>query len=115
MSQALRGNCFNFHINTHPVITIWDGGTGNTLDLSGFSADAIINLAPGTFTSCNGMVNNIAIALDTTIESATGGSGNDQINGSAGGGVIDGGRGNDTLTGGPGSDTFKFDADALVP
>jgi Ca2+-binding RTX toxin-like protein len=92
------GQYFDFNVNTHPIITIWDGGTGNKLDLSGFTADAVINLDPGTFTSCNGMVNNIAIALDTIIESATGGSGNDQINGGAGGGVLDGGGGDDVIT-----------------
>jgi serralysin len=26
---------FDFTVNTHPVITIWDGGLNNTLDLSG--------------------------------------------------------------------------------
>jgi Ca2+-binding RTX toxin-like protein len=92
------GKYFDFDINTHPVVTIWDGGTGNKLDLSEFSADAVINLAPGTFTSCNGMVNNIGIALGTIIESVVGGSGNDRINGDAGGGILDGGAGDDAIT-----------------
>jgi serralysin len=55
-------NFFNFTVNTHPVITIWDGGSNNTLDLSGWSTPATINLNPGTFSSANGEVNNIGIA-----------------------------------------------------
>jgi serralysin len=27
---------FDFTVNTNPVITIWDGGLNNTLDLSGW-------------------------------------------------------------------------------
>src|SRR5262245_34735741 len=111
------GQYFNFDINTHPVITIWDGGSANKLDLSGFGTNAIINLAPGTFSSCNDMVNNIAIALDTIIESATGGGGDDAIIGHAGGGVLDGGGGDDAITsssdlnmalGGAGNDWLSF-------
>ena len=52
---------FDFTVNQHPVITIWDGGVNNTLDLSGWSTPSIINLNPGTFSSANGMFNNIAI------------------------------------------------------
>jgi serralysin len=48
------GQYFDFTKNTHPVITIWDGGGNNTLDLSGFASDSTIRLTPGEFTSCNG-------------------------------------------------------------
>src|SRR5262249_18609415 len=106
---------FDFTVNKNPVITIWDGGVDNTLDLSGWNADATINLTPGTFTSANAQVNNIAIARDTVVETAIGGGGNDKIYGSsfanvlignAGSDWLDGGRANDTDTGGPGSDYF---------
>ena len=100
------GPYFDFTINTHPVITIWDGGTHNTLDLSGWSASATINLNPGTFSSANGETNNIGIAEATTIETAIGGSGGDVIVGSDANNVLDGLAGNDTLTGGPGNDTI---------
>jgi serralysin len=70
-------NYFNFTVNTHPVITIWDGGSNNTLDLSGWSTPATINLNPGTFSSANGEVNNIGIAEGTVIQTAIGGTGND--------------------------------------
>src|SRR5262245_61191644 len=105
---------FDFSVNTHPVITIWDGGMNNTLDLSGWSAPSTINLNPGTFSSANGQINNIGIARDTVIETAKGGQGNDTIIGNdyanflfgnAGDVDLNGGPGNDTLNGGPGSDT----------
>src|SRR5207253_106162 len=90
---------FDFTINTHPVITIWDGGTGNTLDLSGFSANATINVAPGTFSSCNGEVNNLGIAEGTIIETVIGGSGNDVIFGTWVGNTLMGAAGDDALYG----------------
>jgi len=98
---------FDFNINTQPVITIWDGGLHNTLDLSGWSAPATISLNPGTFSSANGLVNNIAIAWNTVIETAIGGSGNDTIYGNAYDNVLRGGPGNDALFGGRGNDTLN--------
>ena len=95
------GIYFDFTINTHPVITIWDGGLHNTLDLSGFTANATISLAPGTFTSANGEVNNIGIAEGTVISTAIGGSGND---------VFEGFAGNRTYIGGAGIDTAEYAA-----
>src|SRR5262245_35489873 len=69
------GLFFDFTRNTHPVVTLWAGGSNNTLDVSGWSTPATINLNPGTFSSANGEINNIAIAADTVIENALGGSG----------------------------------------
>jgi hypothetical protein len=59
---------FDFTKNTTPVITIWDEGTGNTLDLSGFNTPSTVNLNPGTFSSADGMTNNIAIAFNTAVD-----------------------------------------------
>lgn len=75
-SSAL-GTFYNFDVDTHPVITIWDSAASNTLDLRGFSTDSVINMNPGNFSSCAGMVNNIRIANGTWIDAAIGGSGND--------------------------------------
>lgn len=99
---------FDFTVNTHPVITIWDGGTNNTLDLSGFSAKSTVNLNPGTFSSVNGQVNNIAIATDTVVESVIGGAGNDVFTGSSANNTFKGNGGNDTIDGGAGIDTAIF-------
>jgi hypothetical protein len=93
---------FDFNVNTDPVITIWDAGINNTLDLSLFTANATISLTPGTFTSANGMVNNIGVAYNTTIENAIGGFGDD---------TFIAGPGNHTFDGGPlGTDTIDYSA-----
>jgi Ca2+-binding RTX toxin-like protein len=97
---------FDFTQNAHPVVTIWDGGLHNTLDLSGWSAASTINLNSGTFSSANGAVNNIGIAIGTIIETAIGGSGNDTLIASGVASTLNGGGGNDTLTGDVGNDTL---------
>ncbi len=90
---------FDFTINTHPVVTLWDEGDGNTLDLSGFGKAATVNLNPGTFSSADGMVNNIGIAYDTRIDTVIGGGGNDLFVANAD---------NDTIDGGGGMNAVKF-------
>ena len=67
---------FDFTINTSPVVTLWDEGTGNTLDVSGFAAPAVIDLRPGGFSSVDGMTNDIGIAFGTAIDNVVGGPGN---------------------------------------
>jgi serralysin len=102
---------YDFTVNTHPVVTIWDAGTNNTLDLSGFTTSSNVNLNPGTFSSCNGMVNNIGIAFNTAINTFVGGSGDDTVTANNNGDLIQAGSGgNDTFTGGTGNDGFYFGA-----
>jgi serralysin len=97
-------NFFDFTVNTKPVITIWDGGGNNTLDVSGFAQSANISLAPGTFSSVGGLENNVAIAFGTRIETAIGGSGADTIAGNDLSDVLMGGGGADSIVGGAGND-----------
>lgn len=47
---------FDFSTNTAPIVTIWDGGGNDTLDLSGFNADNIIDLHEGAFSSAGYMI-----------------------------------------------------------
>ncbi len=95
---------FDFTQNVTPIVTIWDMGTNNTLDLSGFSAGSAINLDPGTFSSCDGLTNNICITFNTAIDRFVGGSGNDTVTANNDGDTLFGGPGNDTLIGGVGWD-----------
>ncbi|MRI55705.1 peptidase metallopeptidase [Methylobacterium sp. DB1607] len=91
---------YDFTNNLDPVLTIYNRGIGNTLDVSGFRTNSTINLAPGTFSSAseNGtLVNNIGIAFDTRIDKAIGGSGNDTFFTNGNGNTIDGGSGSDTV------------------
>ena len=99
---------YDFGTGNNPaaVITVWSHGTNNKLDLSGFSQDARIDLTPGTFSSAGGKVNNIGIAFETVVESATGGAGNDTIKASNVASTLDGGAGNDLLIGGSANDTL---------
>jgi len=110
--QGYVGRFYDFSINTNPVITIWDSGTRNKLDLSGFAQDAVINLTPGTFSSAGGKTNNIGIAFGTVIETAVGGRGNDTITASDVASTLIGGAGTDKLCGGAGNDVLIGGADA---
>lgn len=115
---------FDFSVNKHPVLSIWDSGGIDTLDLSGFSTASVISLVPGTFSNADAMTSNISIARNTWIENAIGGSGNDTITGNdlanklignAGNDTINGGLGNDILIGGAGADKLQGgDGDDII-
>jgi hypothetical protein len=108
---------YDFAINEHPVVTLWAGGTNNTFDVSGFSQNATISLIQATFSSVGGLTNNVAIAYDTVIEKAIGGSGNDSIYASDVASTLIGGGGSDQLFGGAGDDilTGGVAADTINP
>jgi serralysin len=106
---------FDFEINTRPVVTIWDAGGIDTLDLSGFADDQQVYLEEGMYSDVGGDIQNVAIAFGVLIENATGGSGKDLIVGNnlnnrllglAGDDALQGNDGNDTLDGGEGNDTL---------
>ena len=112
---------FDFSQNQSPVLTIYDAGGTDTLDLSGFSQRAIVNLEPGTYSSIGGttssMTYNVGIAIDTWIENAIGGSGDDtlygnerdnQLSGNSGNDHLYGYGGNNILSGGSGTDWAHF-------
>jgi len=84
---------FDFTNNTKPVVTLFSTGKNNTLDLSGFAQANTVDLRPGTFSSANGMVHNIGIALNTAIDGAVGGAGNDTFTLNGDGDTVDGGDG----------------------
>ena len=95
---------FDFRINTDPVVTLYNVGTDNTLDVSGYAANQRIDLHAGSFSDVGGHINNVAIAFATQIETALGGSGNDTITASDVSSTLKGGGGSDTLIGGAGDD-----------
>jgi serralysin len=94
------------------VFAIWDAGGNDTLDLSGYSENAEIDLRAESFTSAgptpaNGPARyNIAIARGVTIENAIGGAGNDMMTGNAAANRLVGNAGADTLDGMGGADTL---------
>jgi len=97
---------YNFATNLNPILTIYDAGGKDTLNLSGWSTPSVVDLNPGAFSSCNSMTSNIAIAYSCSIESAVTGAGDDRIIGNTLGNYLDGGAGNDSLSGGDGDDTL---------
>lgn len=108
---------YDFSLNPHPIMSIYDTGGFNTLDVSGFSQDAVIDLRDGAFSSVAGLRDNISIAFGTLIQAAIGGSGNDRLvandasnhlSGGAGNDLLIGGRGHDVLDGGAGFDTARL-------
>ncbi len=113
--------------------TIWDGGGIDTYDLSNYTTNLFIDLAPGadsTFSSAqlsylgggvyaSGNIYNALLYQGNTaslIENAIGGTGHDTIYGNDGANTLTGNagndnlygmEGNDTLNGGTGDDTLK--------
>ena len=97
--NATAGAIFNFAgYASAPALTIYDNGGNDTVDCSGYSANQVIDLRAGSYSSVGGLVNNIGIALDAVIENAVGGAGSDVITGSgANGAWLHGLDGNDTI------------------
>ena len=110
---------FDFTVNTHPIVCIWDAGGNDTIDLSGSAYGINLDLHAGAFSDVMGMVGNLSIAFGVTIENAVGSSGNDVIvgndvanslKGGPGDDMLQGNGGNDTLDGGDGTDTAAYAA-----
>jgi len=93
------------------VVAIWDAGGTDTLDVSGYGQNQLIDLRAGNFSNIGGLVGNVAIAQSVTIEDVIGGSGNDVIHGNAAGNTLIGGAGNDTIDGGVGGRNQIFGLD----
>lgn len=95
---------FDFHTNDHPILTLYDTGGTDTLNLSEWSTSSAIDLSPGAFSSGNAMTSNLAIARNTLIENCITGSGNDSIKGNTADNRLSGNAGADTLSGAAGND-----------
>ncbi len=103
---------FDFTMNTKPIITLWDEGTGNTLDLSGYTTSSVVSLMPGVFGSCGGLTHNIVIAFGVQIDTLLGGSGGDTLIANDDGDTLSGGGGSDILIAGLGHDTLSGGAES---
>ncbi len=101
---------YDFNTNTRPILTIWDAGGTDTLDLSGFTNNQVISMIAGTYSDIAGFTHNIAIAYGANIENLVGGSGIDRVTGNALNNRIEGKAGNDVIDGGGGTDTAVYGA-----
>ncbi len=90
------------------IACIWDGDGNDTLDVSGYQSNQIINLKAGAFSDIGGLKGNVSIARGCTIENAIGGSGHDTLIGNDADNRLTGGRGADQKRGGGGADTFVY-------
>ncbi|MEQ1617359.1 MAG: M10 family metallopeptidase C-terminal domain-containing protein, partial [Terricaulis sp.] len=94
------------------VFAIWDGGGNDTLDLSGYSENADIDLREESHSSAgptpdNGPATfNMSIARGAVIENGIGGAGDDTLTGNDVANRLEGRAGIDTLIGGGGTDTL---------
>lgn len=93
--QGPQAQIYDFSINPSPILTIYDAGGVDTLNLSGWSTDSLVDLNPGQYSSANGMTHNIAIAWGTIIENAVTGAGDDVLIGNSADNYLDGGAGVD--------------------
>ncbi|MGB3124264.1 MAG: M10 family metallopeptidase C-terminal domain-containing protein [Pseudomonas sp.] len=87
---------------------IWDGAGNDTLDVSGYGNNQVINLKAGSFSDVGGLQGNVSIARGCTVENAIGGSGHDALIGNDADNRLTGGGGADRLRGGRGADTFVY-------
>ena len=90
---------FDFTQNTNPVVTLFDTGRANTLDLSGFAGASTVDLRPGMFSSTDAMTDNLSIGYGTAIDGYVG---------SAGGNFVTVNGDSDRITGGGGANTVIF-------
>ena len=105
---------YDFTVNAVPVVTLYDSGSNNTLDLSGFTTVSTINLNDGTFSSAAGLTGNIFIEYGTVINSAIGGAGNDVITVNANSDIIDGGGGTNSVTFADNSASWTLSSDGTT-
>lgn len=94
-------------LNNHPIFCIWDAGGNDTLDFSGSTLTARLDLNAGEFSDTSGLTGNISIAYGVTIENARGGSAADTLTGNGVANLLDGGAGDDLLSGRGGNDTLQ--------
>ena len=146
MATRAGNTVYTFDPDEPFIKCIWDGGGVDTISVANFSRACTIRLAEGEFSSIRipsdplprgygsdstvaySGSNNLSIAFGVTIENATGGTGNDTLNGNGaanilvgnggddtlkgvgGNDTLNGGNGNDRLAGGTGDDTYKVNS-----
>lgn len=99
-------DAFDFTVDTHPVVAIWDAGGNDTIDLSGYTMPCKLDLNQGAFSDVGGLLANVSVCYNAVIENGTGGTDDDQIIGNSSNNVLSGLKGNDVLTAGTGNDTL---------
>jgi hypothetical protein len=90
-----------------PALTIFDSGGTDWLNAAGYSVSQVVDIGAGNFCSIGGLSNNVCIYLNSVIENAAGGNGNDTIRGNSASNLLEGNGGDDVLEGGAGDDRLR--------
>ncbi len=106
-STRAGNDTYSFSPASPVTRTLWDAGGNDAIDASGYTSAVTVDLREGHYSSI-GLTDNVAIAYGVTIESATGGAGNDTLIGNDSANVLTSGAGSDNLSGGNGNDTFAM-------
>jgi serralysin len=123
VGQGLPGGGTGGASANRVFMTVWDGGGKDTFDLSAYTSNLNINLAPGGFSVLSdvqraylgeghyaqGNVYNAYLHNDdprSLIENVIGGRGDDGIIGNTANNLLTGGSGRDGIDGGEGNDTI---------
>ncbi len=119
-NHATDNNVYKFSNTEAELQTIWDAGGTDSIDASNQLKDVRIDLHAGQFSSIGiqqlgfnpnqafvAAQDNIAIALNVTIENAIGGAGDDVILGNGRANILQGNQGNDLLLGFKGNDILR--------
>ena len=111
-SQSQIWNLFSTYAGS-TAYTLVDGGGYDTLDVSNFNANQLINLAPSqagstapSVSNIGGKIGNLSIAAGTVIEAARGGGGSDVFFGNSADNSFWGNGGSDQFYDSLGSDTY---------
>ncbi|GHC55755.1 M10 family metallopeptidase [Neogemmobacter tilapiae] len=105
---STAGPVFDFAVNDDPMLTIWDAGGRDRLDLSDYAGgDQVIDLRAGGYSSVMGYKQNVAIVPGAVIEDAVGGQVGDRMTGNGVGNQLEGNAGWDVLIGLGGADRLE--------
>nr|WP_319382822.1 M10 family metallopeptidase C-terminal domain-containing protein [uncultured Roseibium sp.] len=96
-----------FDSNQTAAMTIYDYGGTDLFDFSHYGANQRIDLNQEAISNVGGLTGNLIVARGTIIESAHGGSGNDDLIGNSADNTLLGNNGDDDLTGGGGNDILR--------
>ena len=115
-AQSQIWNAFSTYAGS-TAYTLVDGSGYDTLDVSNFTANQLINLAPSqpgattpSVSNIGGKIGNLTIAAGTIIEAANSGSGADTFYGNGAANTFRGNGGNDSFFDSLGSDIYYGDA-----
>lgn len=90
--------------NEQVFLTIWDGGGIDTISAKNQTAEQVVDLREGHFSSIGSLSRNVGIAFGARIENGFGGRNNDKLIGNERQNRLDGGEGNDIIRGNGGND-----------